>query len=48
MTYKICAMYVHHIHVADFASTGMVANPVRGELNTENEISLSLFAPEQR
>ena len=41
----IC-MYVWSSHIAEWASTGMVASPARGQLNKENEISLSRFAPE--
>ena len=40
-------MYVRSLHTAEWASTGMIGNPARGQLNRGNEFSLSSFEPEK-
>ena len=39
-------MYVWVIHMAEYGSTGKVANPARGQLNREKHNPLSLCVPE--
>ena len=39
-------MYVWSSHIAEYGSTGKVANPTRGQLDRENNIRLSLCVPE--
>ena len=43
--YKVY-VYVWSSHIEDWASTNMVANPARGQLNREISISLFPSAPE--
>ena len=39
-------LYVWSSHIAEYGSTGKVANPARGQLNRENNIPLSPCVPE--
>ena len=39
-------MYGHTFYSKGMDQPGKVANPARGQLNKENDISLSAFAPE--
>ena len=44
-TDRMVVMY-SHIYSQSMDQPGKVANPARGQLNRENEYSLSVFAPE--
>ena len=38
--------HITYVHTVDWVSVEIVADPALGHLNSENDFSLSLFAPE--